>query len=208
MKVIGITGGVGAGKSAVLSYIEKHYHCRMILSDEVAHRVKEPGEICYDRLVELLSVNILTEDGRIDKKKMAEMIFSSETLLEKVNHIIHPAVKEYIISAIRTEREKGEIDFLLIEAALLIEDGYLEIVDEMWYIYADEEVRRKRLRRFRQYSEQKIDSIMEKQLTDEEFRKHCSVIIDNSKDLAEAYKQIDRKLEDYLWQEQKNMQDN
>ncbi len=208
MKVIGITGGVGAGKSAVLSYIEKHYHCRMILSDEVAHRVKEPGEICYDRLVELLSVNILTEDGRIDKKKMAEMIFSSETLLEKVNHIIHPAVKEYIISAIRTEREKGEIDFLLIEAALLIEDGYLEIVDEMWYIYADEEVRRKRLRRFRQYSEQKIDSIMEKQLTDEEFRKHCSVIIDNSKDLAEAYKQIDRKLEDYLCQEQKNIQDN
>lgn len=208
MKVIGITGGVGSGKSAILSYMKQKYNCRIIMADEVAHRVKEPGEVCYNRLIDLLSAEILAQDGRIDKKKMAEKIFLSKVLLEKVNKIIHPAVKEYIVAAIQSERDKKKLDFLFVEAALLIEDGYLEIVDEMWYIYADEQVRRKRLRESRQYTDEKIDSIMEQQLTEEGFRKHCKVVIDNSKDLAEAYKQIDRKLEDYLWQEQKNMQDN
>lgn len=200
MKVIGITGGVGAGKTAVLSYIEGKYNCRVILADEAAHQVKEPGQDCYDRLVSLLGKGILARDGTIDKGKMAERIFASGSLLRQVNEIVHPAVRELILSAIREEREEGLHDFLFIEAALLIEGGYLEIVDELWYIYAGEEARRKRLREARGYSEEKIRSIMEKQLKEEAFRKYCKVVIDNSDTLAAAYRQIDGKLEEYLWQ--------
>ncbi len=201
MKVIGITGGVGAGKTAVLSYIREHYNCQVILADEVGHQVKEPGQVCYDRLVELLSVEVLNEDKTINKQKMAEMIFSSDSLLEEVNAIIHPAVKDTITEAIETERAKGEIDYLFVEAALLIEAGYLEIVDEMWYIYAREDVRRRRLKESRGYSDAKIDSIMEEQLSEEEFRANCAVVIDNSDSLQKAYEQIDRELGEHRWQE-------
>ena len=196
MKIIGITGGVGAGKSAVLSYIREHYNCRVVLADEVAHKVKEPGERCYDRLVALLSKDILLEDGFIDKKKMADKIFADDALLEEVNRIIHPAVMDYIVEAIEAEKEKDKLDYFFVEAALLIEAGYLEIVDEMWYIYAREEVRRKRLKESRGYTDEKIDAIMEEQLSEAEFRRHCMVVIDNSDSLTWAYEQIDRELGD------------
>ncbi len=198
MRVIGITGGVGSGKSALLHYIAQNYNCKIILADEVAHRVKEPGQPCYEKLVELMSSDILNADGTIHKGRMADKIFESEELLEKVNKIIHPAVKEAILREIADARNEKILDFLFLEAALLIEDGYLNIVDEMWYIYAGEEVRRMRLKTSRNYSDEKIDAIMKSQLTEEEFRKHCAFIIDNSKSLKEACQQIDMKLGEYL----------
>ena len=198
MKVIGITGGVGAGKSALLRFIAENYNCRIILADEMAHQVKKPGTPCYDKLIELLSADILNEDGTIHKGKMAARIFESEELLKKVNEIIHPAVKEMILDEIADARKKGVLDFLFLEAALLIEDGYLNIVDEMWYIYAREEVRRIRLKVSRNYSDEKIDAIMKTQLSEENFRKYCSVVIDNSDSLENAYRQIDTKLGESL----------
>lgn len=198
MRVIGITGGVGSGKSALLDYLVRNYNCKVIMADEVAHRVKEPGQSCYEKLVELLSSDILNEDGTIHKGRMAAKIFESDELLEKVNKIIHPAVKEMIMDEITDARDKGELDFLFLEAALLIEDGYLNIVDEMWYIYAREELRRARLKASRSYSDEKIDAIMKSQLTEEDFRKNCIVTIDNSDSLEEACRQIDMKLGEYL----------
>ena len=198
MKVIGITGGVGAGKSALLRYIAENYNCRIILADEMAHQVKKPGTPCYDKLIELLSADILNEDGTIHKGKMAARIFESEELLKNVNEIIHPAVKEMILDEIADARDKGVLDFLFLEAALLIEDGYLNIVDEMWYIYAREEVRRIRLKVSRNYSDEKIDAIMKTQLSEENFRKYCSVVTDNSDSLENAYRQIDTKLGESL----------
>lgn len=198
MRVIGITGGVGAGKSALLKYIGENYKCRILLADEAAHKVKEPGQPCYNKLVALLSSDILNADGTIDKEKMAARIFRSEELLEKVNQIVHPAVKEMILKEIVESEKKGSFDFFFLEAALLIEGGYLNIVDEMWYIYAREEVRRKRLKAARNYSDEKIDAIIRAQLTEEGFRQNCMVTIDNSDELEKAYRQIDIKLGEYL----------
>lgn len=198
MRVIGITGGVGAGKSRILSYIKETYNCTILLADEAAHKVKEPGGPCYGQLIKLLSEDILDENGYIDKGKMAEKIFASESLLLEVNRIIHPAVKKFILQQIEEERKRACRDFFFIEAALLIEDGYLEIVDEMWYIYAGEEIRKKRLKDSRNYSDEKIKSIMENQLTDEEFRKYCKVIIDNGGAFSDVCRCIDERLGEYL----------
>lgn len=198
MKVIGITGGVGSGKSALLAYIKEKYNCRVLLADEAAHKVKEPGQPCYERLTALLPGNVLDEDGSINKGRMAAEIFSSKELLMAVNAIIHPAVKEYILSEIAAERERGAVSFFFLEAALLIENGYLDIVDEMWYIYAAQEVRRQRLYSSRNYSEEKIDGIMSSQLSEEEFRKHCGTVIDNTGAFEDACRQIDVKLGEYL----------
>lgn len=208
MLVIGITGGVGAGKTSVLQYIRQRCKCRIVLADEVGNTVKLPGEICYNRLVELLGRDILDEKGYIDKLRMAEVIFSDSDLLAKVNAIIHPAVKEYILSAIQEEKEAGSVDFFFVEAALLIESGYEAHVDELWYIYASEEVRRKRLKESRAYSDEKISAIMQGQLAEDEFRRACSVVIDNSGDPEDTNKQIDKALGDRLWKVQENFQDN
>lgn len=196
MKIIGITGGVGAGKSAILSYIEKNYKARIILADQVANELKMPGGCCYNPLVSLLGGEVLLEDKTIDKAKMAQIIFHDAEKLAKVNALIHPAVRKYIMEQIESERKKGEISYLFIEAALLIEEHYDEIVDELWYIYADTDTRRRRLRENRAYSDDRIDAIMAGQLTEDEFRKKCQFVIDNSKELAYAYKQIDRKMEE------------
>lgn len=190
MKIIGITGGVGSGKTQVLSYIEKHFKCRIVRSDETAHLLYEPGQECYKKLVALLGLEILAEDKTIDKGKMAAVIFSNKMLLERVNQIVHPEVKNYILRQIEYEKGKGVVDYFFIEAALLIEEHYDQIVDELWYIYADTQIREKRLIENRQYSTQKIAYIMEGQLSEEEFRKHCQVVISNNGSLEETYKQI------------------
>lgn len=190
MRIIGITGGVGAGKSQILSYIQDHYHSRIVRADEVAHLVKEPGQACYKGLIDLLGEKILNEDGTIHKGKMAELIFSDKQLLEKVNALMHPEVKKYILNQIQLEQERGEVEYFFIEAALLIEEHYDEIVDELWYIHADIDVRKHRLMQNRNYSEQKVADIMRGQLREEDFRRHCKEVISNNGDLEETYKQI------------------
>jgi len=194
MKIIGITGGIGAGKSQVLSFIQENYNCRVLQADLVAHLVKQPGQPCFDELVVLLGNEILNPEGKIDHGKMADRIFSERNLLEKVNGIIHPAVKIYILQEIQFEKEKGLIDYFFLEAALLLEDNYDKIVDELWYIRADKEIRKKRLMDSRNYSQEKIQSIFEKQLPDEEFARRCDVVIDNNGDMSVTKKQIEDKL--------------
>lgn len=199
MKIIGITGGVGSGKTMLLKYIREHYSCRILLADEVANQLKEPGEACYEEIVALLGTEVLEKDGRICRNRMAEKIFQDKGMLQAVNAVLHPAVKRYVLQEIKKEKEREKLDFFFLEAALLIEDGYDRIVEEMWYIYADEQVRRLRLKRDRGYSEEKIDSILRSQLSEENYRKHCSTVIDNSRELTYAYEQIDKKMGEYLW---------
>ena len=125
---------------------------------------------------------------------MATAIFGDVKKLEKVNKILHPAVNTFIINIVDEERLKNRIDFVFVEAALLIENGYKNIVDELWYIYADEDTRRKRLKDTRGYSDEKIDGIFAQQLNDETYRLNADFVIDNSKDLESASEQINSKL--------------
>lgn len=194
--MIGITGGVGAGKSEILSKIKTMCRCRIIIADETAHELEQPGKPCYQPLIDLLGEIILDHEQKIDKGKLAAAIFedASDERLRQVNRIVHPAVKEYILHEIEFERMQGRIDYLFIEAALLIEDGYIEICDELWYIYADRKIREQRLRETRGYSEEKIKGIMDAQSSEETFRKYCSLVIDNSHDIAAAEKQLRERL--------------
>ena len=192
--IIGVTGGVGAGKSTVLKYINDNYNCKVVFSDDVANEIKKKGYPAYDELVRVLGEEILGEDGEIDKAKMAAAIFGDAKKLEKVNKILHPAVNTFIINIIDEERLRNRIDFVFVEAALLIENGYKKIVDELWYIYADEDIRRKRLKDSRGYSDEKIDGIFAQQLNDEAYRLNSDFVIDNSKDPESAAEQINKKL--------------
>lgn len=198
MKVLGITGGVGAGKSTVLAYLAERYSARVIQCDEAARRLQEPGGPCYGPMAELFGPGILLEDGQFDRKKIAELVFSDSRLLKELNGIVHPAVKRYVTQEIEQEKSGGSAPLLVIEAALLLEERYDLLCDEIWYIYAKEPARRRRLKASRGYSDEKISGIMAAQQRDEYFREHCQFVVDNSSDNVEnTYEQIDKGLREH-----------
>ena len=194
MKVIGITGGVGCGKSAILKKLKEKYSCFIFLADDAAKELEKKGNACYESLVELLGENILGEDREIIPSKMAEAVFENPSLLEKVNAIVHPAVKKYILDSIEEKKNDGLYEYFFLEAALLIECGYNEVVDEMWYIFAEEEIRRMRLKNSRGYTDEKIDSIMKSQLSEAEFKAGSDFTVDNSGDIDNTMSQIYKRL--------------
>ena len=167
MKVFGITGGVGAGKSEVLTYLGQNYDATVIQADEAGYLVMLPGGECYGEIVKLFGRQITTETGELDRKRIAEIVFQDEEKLKALNAIVHPAVKRYIKKAIAAA-EKAGTEYVFVEAALLIEEKYDEICDELWYIYADEEVRKERLIEGRGYSEKKVREIMANELSEDE----------------------------------------
>lgn len=200
MKVLGITGGVGAGKSTVLNYLTEKYGVTVIQLDQVAHLLMRPGEKCYEEIVAAFGEEILNEAGEIDRRILGSKTFGSVSEMDKLNRIVHPSVKEYIIEQIRSQEDnKDEVKpFLVIEAALLLEDHYDEICDEIWYIYVDYDTRVKRLIQSRGYTKEKVDAILKNQKTDEEFRSRCQFIIDNTSEIMEnTYEQIDRGLTEH-----------
>ena len=126
MKVIGVTGGVGAGKSEVLGYIAEHWNATVVEADEVGYLVMRPGKACYSAIVDLFGTEIVKEDQTLDRELIAKIVFENKEMLAKMNGIVHPAVKEYIKKAIKRE-EENETNIFIVEAALLIEDKYDEI---------------------------------------------------------------------------------
>lgn len=193
MKIIGITGGVGSGKSRVLSFMEEAYKAVICQADHVAWKLQEPGEKSYCEIVAHFGTEILNEDRTINRKKLGQIVFGDDAKLQILNQIMHPAVKEYIKEQIRLEREK-ETTLFVLEAALLLEEHYDEICDEVWYIYTCEEIRRVRLKESRQYSDEKINAIIASQLSEEYFQKHCQIIIDNSGNFKDTCIQIEKAM--------------
>ena len=193
MKIIGITGGVGSGKSRVLSYMETKYHAVVCQADHVAWKLQEPGQKCYAQIVSYFGENILNEDHTINRGKLGQIVFADNDKLCKLNQIMHPAVKEYISEWIHREQATAT-KYFIIEAALLLEENYNQICDEMWYIYCDESTRRERLRSSRGYTNEKTDAIIASQLSEEIFRKECQIVIDNSGDFEDTCYQIEKAM--------------
>ncbi len=183
---------MGAGKTAILTYLETNYPCRVMLADEIAHDVMEPGTECNKKLQELFAGDgVFDENGQIDRPKMAQVLFSDEQKRFVLNDIVHPAVKQYVIDEMNRERAAQIHKVLILEAALLIEEHYDEICDELWYIYTSEDNRRERLKANRGYSDEKIDNIFASQLSEETYRKACKAEIDNNLTPEDTFCQID-----------------
>ena len=191
MRIIGSTGGIGSGKSCVLNIMEEIYGAVLCQTDVVAHQLQKKGETCYKEIVNVFGVNILTENKEIDRKKLGAIVFNDNDKLKKLNQIVHPAVKKQVKLEIEEARRKQK-EFFLIESALLMEDHYEELCDELWYIYADERVRRDRLKTSRLMNEEKIDLIIKAQATEETFRKYCHITIDNSGTIENTKEQIEQ----------------
>lgn len=191
MKFIGITGGVGAGKSAILDFIREHYRAKVVLADDLAKELMEPGTACHKKLLEAFGGDgVFDETGVMYREKMAALLFTKPKKRQEMNAIVHPAVKEEILRQVAEEREKGELSYFFLEAALLIEEHYDAICDELWYIYTSEEKRRQRLEQNRGYSPERIERMMASQLPEQVFFEHCAVVIDNNGTPEEAIRQV------------------
>lgn len=191
MKFIGITGGVGAGKTEILKYLDSREDTKVMLADDIARKLSEPGQSCNEKLQELFAgTDVFDEKGQMDRPKAAAIIFKDEARRNGMNEILHPAVKEYVLHVLEQEKEEGRLRYLVLEAALLIEEHYDEICDELWYIYTSEENRRARLKQSRGYSDEKISEMFESQLCENEYRRHCKVVIDNNGTTEETIAQV------------------
>ena len=191
MRFIGITGGIGAGKSTVLSLLRDNFNCKVLLADEVAAGLMTAGNQCFDEVVALpWPESIVGQDGEINRPLMAKYMFADDELRIQVNNIVHPAVEKEVLNQVEIERGLHKIEYFFFEAALLIECGYGKLVDEMWYIYASEEVRAQRLMESRGYSKERIEGTITSQRSDASFREHADVVIDNSGDKERTLKQL------------------
>ena len=190
MKIIGITGGVGAGKSTVLDYLREQFHAYVIQADQVGHQVMEPGEICYSQVIALFGEHILKKDKTIDRKAVSDVVFGNEEKLTKLNGIIHPAVRQSVLEEIQLQKEK-KTAIVVVEAALLLEEHYEKFCDKVWYVHTDREIRISRLMENRGYSREKSESIISSQAPDEYFAKHADYIIRNNGDIKDTWLQVE-----------------
>ena len=195
MKVIGITGGVGAGKTQILEYLNNKYGATICQADAVGKKLQKKGTECFDAIVAHFGTEILDAKGELDREKLADIVFSDKVELSVLNSIVHPAVKEEIYKKIAKEERKNTNLFIL-ESAILIEDHYEEICDELWYIYVEDSIRKKRLIYARGYDSKKVDDIIAAQLPKSIFMKHCDRVIDNSNTFEETKIQLDKIVAD------------
>ena len=188
MKVIGITGGVGAGKSTVVGILQKHYTTEYLHCDAIAHELMEQGGSAHEELLALFGEDLVNADGTLNRSKLYERAFLGDRV-EELNACVHPRVRTYVEDRIASLRAMEFDGLVLIEAALLIEAGYKEICDELWYVHAPVEMRRARLKANRGYSDERVDSIMAEQATEALFFSASDFVLynDASQEDCEAH---------------------
>ena len=196
MITIGITGGVGAGKSTVLAFLAEKYQAYVMKADEIGHLVMEPGQECYEPVIALFGKQIIKDDKTIDRRQVSDVVFSHPDMLERLNEIIHPAVKRYIRRQLELKRQQGQ-KICVVEAALLLEDHYQEFCDTIWYIHTDQEIRIRRLMENRGYTREKSISIIASQAPEEFFRANADYVVVNNTDLKETWQQIEEGIRKY-----------
>lgn len=200
MVVLGITGGVGSGKSRVLNLLRDEYGAYIIEADKLAHELMEPDKVIYKEIIKVFGEDILLEDGSrsINRMKLGNIVFQDEKKLHMLNQIVHPLVKASILASIEQAKKENKTNLFVIEAALLIEDGYQQICDELWYIFVSPETRIKRLMKQRNYTREKCLSIMKSQSSDDYYEANTDVIIHNNDDFSFTSAQIKARLNNLL----------
>lgn len=190
--IIGITGGVGTGKSVILNYLQEKHGAIILEADKIAKELLEPGKKGNLAIRQIFPEELFAENGEIKREKMAEELFRNPEKRDAMNGVVFPLVRQVICEEIS---KQSPDNLVVIEAALLIEEHYDEICDVMWYIYSSEENRRQRLKKNRGYSDERIQAMLKSQLSEEEFRAGSDVVIDNDRSLEETFAQVEGEIQ-------------
>jgi dephospho-CoA kinase len=192
MKVIGLTGGSGSGKSTVVFLLSQLTKVYIIDADKIGHQIILKGKPAYEDIVQHFGKGILKEDGEINRKSLGEIVFSNKDSLNILNQITHPRIKEEIFREIEQIKEShSSYNYIVIDAALLIEIQLHKIVDEVWAVYTEEEKRIQRIMKRDGLGVKQAENRIKSQMSWEEMKRYADRIIDNSKDQDFTLKQLE-----------------
>ena len=197
MKVIGLTGGIGAGKSTVTNYLRKQGYL-VIDADAIAHQITEKGSPALKKITLCFGAEVLYEDGSLNRKKLAAFVFSDEEKKRQLEQLTTVEVVYIIKTQLEDLRKKGKQDIVFVDAPLLFETGADKLTDMVWLVDADMEARISRVMDRDGTSREAVVSRVQNQMDSSEKKKLSAEIIDNSKGKEELYQQIEYLLMRYV----------
>lgn len=188
---IGLTGGISSGKSTVSEYLNQNYGVTIIDADRIAYEITEPHESLWGAYVERYgSEKVLLADGTLNRKAVAEIVFSSPAEQQWMDSVAMPLVQERVKERIAACERNGE-KAVILDVPLLIEKGWETLADSVWVVYVNPETQLKRLMKRNNYDEKTAKMRIASQISLEIKKEKADVVIDNSGTLEEAIKQVD-----------------
>ena len=176
MRVIGLTGGIGSGKSTVSQYLAE-LGAVIIDADKVGHEAFKPGSEAWKRVVNEFGKSIVTASNDIDRAKLGKLVFGNPEARARLNRIMHPIIYNMVNARLEEYRRKG-VKVVVLEAPLLVEAGWTSLVNEVWVTVASEATVLRRLRERTGLSEQEAKARIQTQLPNKERIKHTDIVID------------------------------
>ena len=195
MLTIGLTGGIGSGKSTVAQILGE-FGAPILDADKVAHTTYAPGAPAYDAVVAAFGADIVASDRTIDRKKLGAVVFASPERLNKLTSIVWPATFESIRRNVVELRTGGAKLPIVVEAAILIEANWHPLFDEIWLVRASREQVIARIESQRGLKPAETEARIRAQLSDEERAKHATLVIENNGSIEEL-----RELLKSVWSE-------
>jgi len=189
MKTIGLTGGIGAGKSTV-SQILAELGAFIIDADKVGHEIYLPGREAWQQVIAEFGRDILAADQTIDRKKLGALVFASDAARKRLNAIVHPLMFHDIRRRVTEKRAEGFTKPIVVEAAILIEANWLPLVDEVWVVITGKSAVIERVAAQRGLSARDTEARIASQLSDSERLTYANVVIRNDGSLADLKQQI------------------
>jgi dephospho-CoA kinase len=193
MFIIGLTGGIGSGKTTVCDMIRAK-GAAVVHADLVGHEVYRRGTAVWDEVVTAFGRDVLTSDGEIDRRKLGAIVFADPEARRRLNAITHPPMRRLMAARLDELRRQGE-RVAVLEAALLIEADWVDLTDEVWLTLAPPAVAAQRLMERSGLSREEAKARIASQLSNEERLEHADVVIDTDCSLAEVGRRVDE-----LWE--------
>ncbi|WP_119317886.1 dephospho-CoA kinase [Companilactobacillus formosensis] len=190
-KIYGLTGGIAAGKSTILDFF-KTYGCKVYDADQIARQVVEVGSVGLKQIAEEFGQEVLNADQTLNRKKLAEIVFSDSEQLKKLNNITRPLIKKRILKIIADTKASDENTLSIFEIPLLFEGGYQQYFDGIITIYVSEEVQLKRLMNRNNLTREVALDRINSQMSMSEKRDRADFVIDNSGDLTHLADEFDK----------------
>ncbi len=194
--VIGLTGGLGTGKTTVAEML-KAKGAVLISADRLGHQVYEPGRPAYYEVVQAFGPEVVGEDGAINRRLLAQRVFSDAQALALLNKITHPRIREALQEEIQKAGEDG-VQIAIVEAALLLEAGWDDLVDEIWVTVAPPEVAAQRAAQKGSMTVEEAMARIRSQMDNGQRVKRAHVVIDTSTTLEETRQQVEREWQGML----------
>ena len=189
MKTIGLTGGIGSGKSTVSQFLSE-LGAFVVDADKVGHEIYLPGKEAWKQVTAAFGQDILAPDQTIDRRKLGAIVFGSDDARKRLNSIVHPLMFTDIDRRIREKRAEGFTQPIIIEAAILIEANWLPLTNEVWLVIANKGAVIDRVAAQRGMSAKDTEARIVSQLSNAERRKYATLVIENDGSLEDLKKKV------------------